>query len=118
MGHKGIALASSISATVNMSLLMAVFSMRHGLPWAREILPHILRVAGAAALMGGLAVMLLGWLEGETLRMPLGRFVALFGTLALSGGVYFILCHLTGVREVHDLIAALWRRPGPGGPSR
>ncbi len=111
MGHRGIALASSISATVNMTLLMAAFSRRHGFPWARTILPHFLKVTGAASVMGAIAVVMIGWLQSATAAWPAGHLVALLTTLGVAAGVYFIVCHLAGIREMHDVVAAM-RRSG------
>ena len=107
MAQGGIALADSLSATLNMCLLMMVFTRRHGLSWVKGLLVPGLRILLAAAMMGG--VVLLSWVTlahrfGES---STGRGVALAVTLLLGTGVYFLICHLMGIEELHDTLAAL-----------
>jgi len=107
MKHGGIALADSISATLNMVLLMTVFGRRHGLPWVKELALPACRLLAAAAVMGGVALAMLGWLEALFATLPMARALALFATLGAATGTYFLMCRLMGVREMHDVLAAL-----------
>lgn len=52
LGHAGIALASSISAFVNVGLLLALLRRRTGALGARRVVLNGLRLGAAAALMG------------------------------------------------------------------
>ncbi len=107
LAHGGIALAGSLSATLNMSLLMATFSRRHGLPWLRDLVPTLIKLLLAAAIMGVSAVAMLGWLQVMFSDRSLGRAPALLLTMVVSAGVYFFLCRLMGIQEVQDLFASL-----------
>ncbi|HEY3175750.1 MAG TPA: murein biosynthesis integral membrane protein MurJ [Candidatus Polarisedimenticolia bacterium] len=113
MSHGGIALADSLSATLNMCLLMGTFARRHGLPWVVDLLLPSLRILLAAALMGGVAVAVLGWTGALYSGLPAARALSLFTTLGVSTIAYFALCRMFGVKEMHDVLAAVpLRRSG------
>ncbi|HZI93511.1 MAG TPA: murein biosynthesis integral membrane protein MurJ [Patescibacteria group bacterium] len=107
MKQGGIALADSLSATLNMSLLMGVFARRHGLPWVKGLAIPALRLLGASVLMGGVAVVVLRCLDAALAGVPLGRGLALFGTLGVATATYFLICRLMGVKEMHDVLSAM-----------
>jgi len=111
LAHGGIALADSLSATVNMSLLMLVFARRHGLPWVKGLLAPALKFLAAAIVMGLCAGAVIGWLEGAFAGLHYSRILALFSTLGIAAAVYFLLCFLAGSQELRDVAAAL---PLPG----
>ncbi len=107
LAHGGIALADSLSATLNMCLLMGIFARRQGLPWVRELLPTMAKVSSAALLMGIAAVPVLGWLDAAWSALPMGKAAALFTTLSLAACFYFLICRLLRVKELTDVLAAL-----------
>jgi len=112
MAHGGIALADSLSASLNMILLMTVFARRHGLPWVKELALPVLRPLLASVVMGVVAISVLGWFGSLFTGVPMGRAAALFSTLGTAAAAYFLTCRLLGVREMHDVLAALpLRRP-------
>jgi len=113
LAHGGIALADSISATVNMTLLMTVFARRHGLPWVKELLVPAAKFLGAAVAMGWCATAVIGFLEATLAGVPYARLLALLSTLVISVGVYFLLCFLAGSQELRDVAAALPIRRRP-----
>lgn len=99
MGLGGIALADSISAMLNMVLLIAIFRRRTGLPLLRSFVLPAALFAGAAAVMGSLCAPVLGWLRALSDGLPAGRVVSLLATLFLMAGLYFLLCALAGREE-------------------
>lgn len=107
MAHGGIALADSMSATLNMALLMGVFARRHGLPWVRGMALPAAKFLAAAVLMGALAHVVLGWLDVSFAGLPMAEALSLLTTLGISAGVYFLFCHLMGSQELRDVAAAL-----------
>jgi putative peptidoglycan lipid II flippase len=111
LGTGGIALAGSLSATLNMGLLMWAFAARHGLPWVRGLALPSLRFAGASMIMGVAAWLMIGWLDPLFEGVALGGAVALLITLAGSALLYFAICHAMGSPELRDVLAAL---PLPG----
>jgi putative peptidoglycan lipid II flippase len=115
MGAGGIALADSLSATLNMSLLMYLFALRHGLPWVRGLARPALRYLGASAVMGGCAWLMIGWLGHALEGVPMGEALALFATLGGAALIYFFICRLMGSEEMRDVMAAL---PLPGRRAR
>jgi putative peptidoglycan lipid II flippase len=117
MGHGGIALADSISATLNMSLLLGVFAGRHGLPWVRELALPSLRPLAAALAMGGVVLAARYWLAGALAGPLLPSALALLIIIALATVVYMIACRILRVAELDDVLAALpFRRRGPEAP--
>jgi len=120
MGTGGIALADSLSASINMALLMSLFAARYGLPWVRGLALPALRYLGASAAMGGAAWLMVGWAGRAVAGFPMAPALALFTTLAASAGLYFLICWLMGSEELRDVMATLplpgIRRRRPGGP--
>ncbi len=122
MGLGGIALADSLAATINMTLLLVVFRARFGLGLLRPFLIPTALFAFASAVMGLLSRPVLGWL-GSTLRgAPWGDAAALGLTLVLMASLYFGLCALLGRDEPRRLFTGVRRARGPraasggGGP--
>jgi len=110
MAHGGIALADSISATLNMSLLMGAFAKRHGLPGSvmlRQLVSPALRCVGAAIIMGGSVLALRLWLEPVIGGALLPAAGALIGIITVASVVYLGSCRLLKVAELDDLLAVL-----------
>ena len=94
-----------------MSFLMMVFARRHGLPWVRGLLVHVMKMAGAAAIMGGVSLAVLAWTHEAFAGMPAAETLALFSTLGVATGTYLLICWLLRVPELSDVLsAALLRR--------
>jgi putative peptidoglycan lipid II flippase len=117
MGLGGIALADSLAATINMTLLLAVYSSRYGLPLARPFLAPIAAFAAAAGAMGLACRPVLAWLGARLGGLPLAGALGLGLTLILMASLYVALCALLGRTEPVRLISGLRRarRPAGGG---
>ncbi len=107
IGHGGIALADSLSATFNMVVLLSIFARRHGLPWARELLPSLAKILASSLLMGAVAVAVLAWLQSAFASLPFGGALALFGALCAAAAAYGLVCRILRLQELHDVMAAL-----------
>ncbi|MBN9315784.1 MAG: murein biosynthesis integral membrane protein MurJ [Devosia sp.] len=109
--HVGIALATSISAWVNV-LLLAVFLARRGhfamtsTEWRQQGLIALLTLVMAAALWGGVA--LLGPVFDPGYFFP-AQALALFALCIVGAGLYFALAHFTGVQPLGGLLRRLRR---------
>ncbi|HKY34037.1 MAG TPA: murein biosynthesis integral membrane protein MurJ [Candidatus Polarisedimenticolia bacterium] len=103
----GIALADSLSASVNMALLMGIFARRHGLPWVRGLAGPAVRYLAAAALMGLAAKGAHAGLAAGLGSAPLAGPLSLIGALATGAGLYVLICWTMGSAELRDVAAAL-----------
>ena len=111
MGHRGLALSTSLSATAN--FFMLYFFMRraaggmHGL----ALLGSFARMLVAALLLAGVCVAGKHVL-GEALMSPmiLDRLWSLLSVIAVGAGVYFGACILLRVDEARDALALLKRK--------
>jgi len=107
MGLEGVALADSISATLNMVFLVTAFRRRYGLPLLGAFLAPALVFAVAAAAMGLLCAPVLAWLSPRLQGVPAGPAIALFATLLAAAGFYFGLCRLLGRDEPRRILSAM-----------
>jgi len=102
MGHAGLALSTSLVATLGAVLLYAVLRGRVGLEPARTIV-YALKITAAAALMGSIC-----WASSKWIRAAMGTGkMALLADLALSiplgVTVFYIAARMIGVPELEGL---------------
>jgi putative peptidoglycan lipid II flippase len=118
LGLGGIALADSISATLNMTLLILVFRSRFGLDLVRSFAGPITIFTGAAVAMGALCGPVLGWLQAALAGFPWTEAASLFLTLGSMAGFYFALCALLGRPEPRIVLSGFnpFRRRTTSGP--
>jgi putative peptidoglycan lipid II flippase len=113
LGYFGVALGTSLAATVNFGVLAGWWRHRHGGLGGEGIYRHLGRVAVAAAVLGAVA-----WASARGLAhvLPargLGRQLALaLVPIALAGAAYLTAARALGLREVDALLGALRRRAG------
>ena len=107
LGHVGLALGTSIAATINALMLFA---------FARRLLPglNVGRLARSAAkhacaalVMAVVLEIYLGWTAG--LGLPDARYVELGGGLLIGGATYVALCVALRSEELRDLVGSLRR---------
>lgn len=116
-GYRALALGTSVTAVVNMVVLLVAFSRSYGGLWRSEVVLGLCRVA-VAAVVSGLGM----W---ATLHLLLGKSATSAGITATSTGwmlivlgivgtagvaIYLGLCWLMGVGEVREAGQALRRR--------
>ena len=109
MGNSGVALALSCGAALNVTLLMIVFTRRHGKLQLGKILNSIFRITIAAAVMGISCWALASWLGLEA--MPNGWIkIGLTVTTIVCGiVVYCSVSSLLRIKEQPELIS-MFRR--------
>lgn len=109
LGHVGIALASSLSAWINIALLILVLARRGHYRADARLLSRLLGIAGASVLMAGVlwlaAAWAVPWLSGPLVH----QIVAL--TILIVGGliVYAISARLFGVYSIAEIKQTLRR---------
>jgi len=107
MGLGGIALADSITGTMDMTLLIFAFRRKIGLPLLRPFVGPVLLFGAAAMVMGAVALPLLRWMTPLCSDLPQGNAVALVSTLLLCAALYFSLCLALGRREPRSILASM-----------
>ena len=109
-GYRALALGTSITAVVNLTVLLVSFSRRYGGLWQPQVLLSLCRIAVAATCAGLVMWTAIGALySGPT--TSLGRTTgALVVALGAGGASYAVLCLLMGVSEVREVAQMLGRR--------
>lgn len=107
LGHGGLALATTLSSTVNAALLLVILRRKLGHFQGKSILISALKSAGASLVMGAAMYLLVYFLGGK------GRIV-LAGIVTLGAGagvvIYIIVARAFKTREVAFLKEILQRR--------
>ncbi len=104
--HAGLALANSISVTVQVVLLYMWLSRRIGSIGARGLFIPILKYLFAGGVMAALVFYMSGFVDW--LRDPFGRRALYLCAMVLAGGAaYFIVCALAGVEEMRHIMDRL-----------
>lgn len=112
LGYRGLAIATSISFTVNFIFLYVLLSDRFGPLWDEEFLRALIRIVLATALMGAVAYGVKAmtedyfgveglWAKGMAALVP----------VAVAAGVYLVLCRVLAAPELDHFLAAFRRGP-------
>lgn len=107
MGLNGIALADSLSATLNMTLLLVIFRRQVGLPMIGSFLGATLFFAAASIVMALICPPMMDWLSARLAGVPAGEPLALGITLVAAAGFYVGVCLLLRREEPRSVLAAL-----------
>jgi putative peptidoglycan lipid II flippase len=117
LGYRGVALGTSLAATVNFAVLAIAWKRLHGGLGGAGIYRQLLRVALASVVVAAVAW---GALRGVSAIAPghgFGRQLArALVPIVAAVPAYFVAARALGVRELDEVLKALRRRRG--GPSR
>jgi putative peptidoglycan lipid II flippase len=109
MHQLGLAIASSISATINFILLFYILNSRTKKLFTKPFIEFLIRVIPVALVMGVSTWFLAGyinWNDNESLT----NIAALTGIILVSFIIYFGITKLMHVREADHLISILRRK--------
>ncbi len=113
-GYRALALSTSITAIINLTVLLVSFSRRYGGLWQPHVLLGLMRITVASTCAGLVMWTVMGAMLGQQATDPSVSLWRTFGGLSLAllaGGVsYAVLCALMGVREVREAGQAVGRR--------
>jgi putative peptidoglycan lipid II flippase len=111
LGYRGVALGTSLAATVNFAVLAIAWKRLHGGLGAEGLYRHLARVGVAA---GVLALVAWGTASGLARVLPahgIARQLPLaLVPIAVAGAAYVGAARLLGLRELGDALRALKRR--------
>ena len=105
----GIGLSSSVAAAVNVSILLFALRRREGRLRGREILASLLRIIGAALVMGAALWLALRFVDPTQMR-ALWAVTALCGLIAGGTAIYWLAAHWLGAPEPAELRRVAWRK--------
>ncbi len=111
LGYRGVALGTSIAATVNFLVLAISWRRRHGGLGGCGVVPQLLRVTLASGVMA-----IVAWLalRGAAALVPAygvaGQLVRAFGPITCGALAYLAMARLLGIGELAELRALLRRR--------
>lgn len=109
----GLALASTISFTLNLALLLTILHRRLGTLEMGQIARSASKIAASAALMGLAVWLVLSWTAGATSAATLvGRAVQVGAPIVAGVAVFLALCRLFRVSELDEFLAA-FKKPAP-----
>lgn len=115
MGYRGLALATTISYTINFLALFMLMGRRCGSLWDRSFAGGLARLAVAlCALAGTLFVLAMGVSKVVSGNTVMTDLLHVFVPLAGGGIVYLGVCALLRVSEMQDLLTLLRRRRARG----
>ncbi len=114
--HSGLALSTSLAATVNLILLTWLLRGKLGTLELREILPSLGRSAVAAAAMVVPVVYISGCIDWAASPGLVARATDLFAAVAAGIATYAVVQGALGSEEIGAVIRQIRRRRNPSGP--
>ncbi|MDD9910138.1 MAG: murein biosynthesis integral membrane protein MurJ [Ahrensia sp.] len=110
LGHIGIALATSLSAWVNLGLLVFTLNRRGEFQPSRETKRRLVIITVSSAAMGAAILVLQNWLSASVFSFDIfERLVAVGAIVAVAAGLYAILVLATGAVDRRQLLAMMRR---------
>lgn len=110
-GHRGLALSTAVSATLNFLILYFLMHGAAGTLESWRFLSSVARCGIAATFLGVVCWVSMTW--GAPLLMDggfLSRLVALLVTIFLGGGIYALICLLLRIEAMQDATSAILRK--------
>ena len=112
LAHVGIAIATSISAWVNVVLLFVHLQMKGHWPLDGATLRRLLMMLAASIGMGAALFWLQDILEkGDFLEVAFTQALAMVGVVLVGMIIYFVLCRLTRAVNFRQILANFRRTP-------
>ena len=104
-GHVGLAIGTSVAATVNLAVLLVAFQTQIRGFFTRDLLGALARIALASAVMGAAVWFVSGWLEplGIAPRL-LGWTIKVFAPITVGAAIYFAVARLLKLPEATALV--------------
>ena len=104
LGHVGLALGTSVAATVNLAVLLVAFQLQIRQLITVAFLIAVARIVVAAGLMAAAIWPLARWLASVVPAGLGGNAIIALVPVAVGAGVYFAAARLLGIAEVNTLL--------------
>jgi putative peptidoglycan lipid II flippase len=115
MAHRGLALATSISAIVSAMVLLYMLRKKLGPFGFYKSFKCGVKSATAAAVMGVTVYFLYGWLIGALAVTTLSQALALLVTVCAGAGLYLAIVYILKVEELTWMVGLVKERLGRKG---
>ncbi len=113
LGYRGVALGTSLAASVNFAVLAIAWRRLHGGLGGAGIYRQLLRVTAASVVLAVVAWGSMRLLAGALPPSGLARQAALaLVPIALAAPAYFVAARFLGIRELDEVLRVLRRRRG------
>ena len=109
LGHFGLALGTSIAATMNLLVLVSSFQWQVKGLLSREFFLALARIVGASVVMGVAVWFLSGRLELMPAHGLTARFLKAIVPCGVGAAVYFLTARVLGLEEAQTLVRRLRR---------
>ena len=109
LGHFGLALGTSIAATMNLLVLVLAFQTQFKGLLTRDLFAALARIVGASVVMGVAVYFLSGRLELLASHGIAVRFLKALGPVSVGAAVYFLAARAFGLEEAQTLVRRLRR---------
>jgi putative peptidoglycan lipid II flippase len=109
LGHFGLALGTSIAATMNLLVLVLAFQTQVRGLLTRDFFAALARIVAASVVMGAAVWLLSGRLELIASHSLAVRFLKALGPVAAGAAVYFFAARVLGLEEAQTLVKRLRR---------
>lgn len=110
MGHAGLALATSISATITTILLFIDLRKKLGKIGLKKYLVCFLKTLAASIVMGLAVYLVYFGLTGLLPNMFIVELLILILSVAVGVGIYFILCSIFKIKEMRIIMKRLLKK--------
>jgi putative peptidoglycan lipid II flippase len=104
LGHVGLALGTSVAATVNLLVLLGAFQVQIRQLITAPFLGAIARIVAAAAAMGAAIRPLARWLSAVVPAGTAGNAITALVPVAVGATIYFVVARMLGLAEATTLL--------------
>jgi putative peptidoglycan lipid II flippase len=112
MGYQGLALGTSIAATLNAGLLLAILARRLGGLDSRRVLLSFLKISAASMLMAAVVYVLDGWIAAHMSHSGLQRLIRVGAGVGAGVATLAATAHLLRIEEFGAAMRPLLKRLG------
>jgi putative peptidoglycan lipid II flippase len=113
LGHRGLALSTSLVAITNFLLLYLMMVRHAGQLETRQLFKLLGKLLIAGAVLGGICWLALHFLFAPDIRLPGWKKIAdVLMTVAIGAATFFGTAFVLRVNEIRDVVDLVRRRPG------
>ncbi len=110
MNHTGLAVASSVSSILNFILLLYLLEKKTPDLGVTGLFSYCMKILVISLITATVAWSITQLTQWTTSELSAQKFILLFGSIFVSGGLYFLLAKLLSIDELHSIMSLLKKR--------